>query len=286
MDRRLAQPREPGEQAERHASPLDRLQSEGDAECGEDTRPREVRKGQHGVEGAELGHPQVQTLGRVAKDHRMPQRPDHQTQAESERHEEEREDARRPVLDEVADEDPSARHQGKRASHPGQMKHENQGHVRDRRQVAEDDPEHEQVGRRARLGRVPVLPRPQSLPPLAHFGQVCRGVVPEVEKADEDMARGLAGVCVDVRDRGDHGEDESHDQGEAPLGEPLSPVGPPLRSFQRHLPTWWGGDFFNCFHLAKLNRSTVHRARPISPWETLEAPATRSSKRIGTSTTG
>ena len=40
------------------------------------------------------------------------------------------------------------------------------------------------------------------------------------------------------------------------------------------------------FHLPRLRRSTVHNARRTSPRDTFDAPATRSSKRIGTSTIG
>src|SRR2546422_1036235 len=144
-----------------------------------------MRQSEDRVERAELWHSQVQALGLVAEDHRMAERPDRETKTQAEREKEKREDARRAVLDEVTDEEPRTRHQRESSQDPRQVKRQDQRQVRDRRQVTEDDPEHEEVGRRA-----------------------------------------------------------------------------------------------------LLSRRTVQRARRISPCETLEAPAIRSSKRIGTSTTG
>src|SRR5207245_9381840 len=113
-----------GEQAKRQAAALDRLQSEGDAECGEDARPGEVRQSEDRVKRAELWHSQVQALGLVAEDHRMAERPDHETKTQAEREKEKCEDARRAVLDEVTDGEPAARHERKSSQAPRQVKHQ------------------------------------------------------------------------------------------------------------------------------------------------------------------
>src|SRR3989442_4518115 len=146
-----------------------------------------MRQSEDRVERAELWHSQVQALGLVAEDHRMAERPDRETKTQAEREKEKREDARRAVLDEVTDEEPRTRHQRESSQDPRQVKHQDQRQVRDRRQVTEDDPEHEEVGRRARLGRILVLPGPRALPTLAPLGRVGPCAVPGIEEADEGI---------------------------------------------------------------------------------------------------
>src|SRR6266568_557438 len=140
--------------------------------------------------------------------------------------------------------------------------------------MPEQDPEHEYVCRGAGLGRVPVLPRPRPLPALAHLGEVRVGVVPQVEEAHEHLAMGLDGVRIQV---GHCCDDRQHEPGghrQVPLPRPASSS----LSLNR-------GSRAYRFHRPSLSRSTVQSARRTSPRETLEAPATRSSKRMGTSRT-
>ena len=217
MDRRLAQPREPREHAQRQAPALDRLQRQGNTEGGEDAGPGEVRKRQHGVEGAELGHPEVKALGLVAEDDGMAEGPDDQAEPEPKGQEEKGEATGGPVFDEVGDEEPPRRHEGEGAGDTGEVEDDDQRQPRQRRKVAEPDPEQEQVGGPARLGRVAVLPGPGALPALPHLGDVRGGVVPEVEEADEDVARGLGRVGVGVGDGGDDGEGEADEEWQAPV---------------------------------------------------------------------
>src|SRR5256885_11160713 len=58
------------------------------------------------------------------------------------------------------------------------------------------------------------LPISRSLPALTHLRQVRVCVVAQVEEAHEDVALGLDGVGVEVRDRGDAREDQAHQRSE------------------------------------------------------------------------
>src|SRR6266516_5616891 len=210
------------------------------------------------------------------------------TQRPPKGHEEQREPPCRPVFDEVADEEPGPGHQRDGARHASKVEHDDERQIRQRGDVAEDDPEQKEVGRRAGLSRVAVLPGPQPLPALAHLGEVGGRVVPQVEEADEDLPVALDGVRVDV---GNGGQDRK--------GEPDDQRKPPLGQRGLHLPTAGGGggaercrrgrsptEVLDGLHLDMLSRRTVHRARRISPCDTFDAPAMRSSNRMGTSTTG
>src|SRR5437899_12795193 len=101
-----------------------------------------MRKGKNGVEGAELGHPEVEALGGVAEDDGTAGSPDDQAEAQAEGEEKQGEAARRAVLDEVGDEEPGAGHEGERARHAGEMEDDDQRQMGQRREVAEQDPEH------------------------------------------------------------------------------------------------------------------------------------------------
>ena len=217
MDRRLAEPGEAGESSEDETATLDRHEREGDAGGGKDSRPREVGQREHRVERGQLRHPPVERVRLVAEDDRVTQRLDHGAKTEAKGAEEERKPPGGPVFEEVADHQPHRRHQGERPCHPGEMEDDEQGQVQDRPDVPKQNPEHEQVRDRARLRRVAVLPRPSSLPPLAHLGEVGVGVVSQIEEAHEDVARRLDGVRVEVRDGGDGGKGEAGDQGDAPV---------------------------------------------------------------------
>src|SRR5258708_2145422 len=142
--------------------------------------------------------------------------------------------------------------------------------------MPQDDPEHEKVRGRARLGRVPVLPRPGPLPALAHLGQVRVGVVAEVEEAHEHAAGRLDGVGVEVRHGGDYRERQPGQEGNAPVLPELLPAPSPHPALCATLPASGEVTYYCIFHRVRLRRKTVQRARLPSPRETLEAPATRS----------
>ena len=199
---------------------------------------------------------------------------DHITHSQPDGYEEEGEASSRSVFDEVRDEEPRSPHQPERRGYPGQVEHRNQRQVEDCGRMPEQDPEHKEVCGRAGLGRVAVRPRPRPLPPLAHLGEVGVGVVAEEEEAHEHLATGLDGVAVHVGHRGQDRKREAGQDRQPPFAES------PARAFGRRR---WRPAYR--FHRPRLSLSTVHKARRTSPRETLDAPATRSSKWMGTSTT-
>ena len=286
VDRRLAEPREAAQRSQHEAPSLHGLERERDAGRREDSRPGEVGQREHRVERGQLRHAPVERVGLVAEDDRVTQRLDHVTHAEADRHEEEGELPRRTVLDEVADHGPGRRHQSECRRHPGEMEDHDQRQVEQRGEMPEDDPEHEEVGGRARLRGVPVLPGPRAFPALAHLGEVRVGVVAEIKEAHEDVAGRLDGVGIEVGHRRDDREREAREQGKAPVLPGSPPVPAPHPALRAAFPAT-GDVTCHCLdHRARLKRNTVHRARLTSPRETFDAPATRSSKRIGTSTIG
>jgi hypothetical protein len=205
VDRRLAQPGGARQYRQAEAPTLDSFQRQHDSEGCEHSRPREMGQCEHGVEGSELGHAPVERVRRVAEDHRVAESLDHVAHPEPDRAEEESEESRRAVLDEVGDEGPRRGHQRESGRHPGQVEDEDQGQVQQRCEVAEDEPEHEEVRGRALFGGVAVVPGPGTFPALAHLRQVSVRVVAQVEEAHEDLAVGLHGVRVQVGHRRDEG---------------------------------------------------------------------------------
>ncbi len=212
----------------------------------------------------------------------MPEGLDDVPHPEPDRAEEEREEAGRAVLDEVREEGPRRSHQGKRRGHPGEVEDEDEWQIEERRNVAERYPEHEEVDGGARLGRVAVVPRPRAFPALAHLGQVCVGVVAEVEKAHEHLAVGLHRIRIEVGQRGNHCERESREHRDFPVApRPLLAVPNPLRFYPCHAHLFLALPRYR----ARRRRTTVQSALLTSPRETFDAPATRSSNLIGVSTT-
>ena len=229
-------------------------------------------QGEDGVESSQLGHAPIERVRWVAEDHRVAERLDHVSHAEADRAEEKGEQPRRSVRDEVIHECPDRRHQRESRCHPGQVEDDDQGQVKKGGEVAERDPEQEEVGGWARLRGVPVVPRPCALPALPHLGEVCVGVVPQVKEAHEHLVVRLDRVGVQVRNTRDDREYEAGQERHAPLSEGKAR-------------TVAGPIYLLCVHRLKLKRKTVNNALRTSPCETFEAPATRSSKRIGVSTT-
>ena len=272
MDRRLAQPRQPRQHRKDEAAALDRVQREHDAGRGKYPRPCKVRQREDRVEGGELRHAPVERVRRVAEDDRVAEGLDHIAHPKTDRAEEEREKPRPAVRDEVGDECPRRGRQGEGRRHPGQMEDDDQRQVQQRGDVAEAEPEHEQVGGGARLGRVPVVPRPRAFPALPHLGQVGVRVVSQVEEAHEDLAVRLHHIGVQVGQRCDDGNGEAREQRNLPAGR---------RKRRRAV----SHPLYFPVHRRSRSRRTVQRARRTSPCETFEAPATRSSNRIGVSTT-
>ena len=272
MDRSLAKPAEPRKDSQDKAPSLYRLQCEHRAGGGENSRPREVRQGQDRVEGGELRHAPVERVGDVAEDHRVAERLDHVPHAQADRAKEESEEPRGAVGDEVVDECPDRCHQREGGRHHRQVEHHYQRQIEQRGNVPQGEPEHEQIGGRARLGGVSVGPRPCSLPSLPHLGEVCVRVIAQVEEAHEHLAVGLHCVGIEVRNRGDDCDGQPREEGHPPVTQRCGrAVAGPLYLLRVHRLT--------------LSRKTVSSARRTSPCDTFEAPATRSSNRIGVSTT-
>ena len=274
MDRRLAEPRESGERSQAHVAPLDRLERERNPQRREDARPREVGQREDRVERGQLWHAPVERVSGIAEDDRVAERLDHVPHTQAERQEEEGEQPGAAVLDEVRDAQPGGGHERDGGGHPRQVEDDDQGQAGDRSDVAQQQPEHEQVCGGALLGRVAVLPRPRAFEALTHLGEVGVGVVAQVEEAQEHLAMRLSQVAVHVRRGGHERQEEPGRDGKRPFAEALS-----------HRARGRGHRAAYRRHRPRLKRSTVKSARRTSFSETLEAPATRSSNLMGTSTT-
>src|SRR5581483_1048640 len=112
---------------------------------------------------------------------------------------------------------------GERGADPRELEDGHERQMRDRRDVAENDPEHEEVGGGAGLGGVAVGPSPLPLPPLAHLREVGVRVVAEIEEAHEDLAVGLRQVAIQIRKSRDDRERQPGEQRDGPKEKGLPP---------------------------------------------------------------
>src|SRR2546421_209395 len=109
-------------------------------------------------------------------------------------------------------------------------------------------------------------------------GEATRGAVFD-EVGDEEPPRRHEG-------EGAGEEGEADEEWEVPVVHGGGRVTSLFASLPFPLPSGERGLEVQRLHRPILKRRTVQRARLISPCETFDAPAIRSSKRIGTSTTG